>query len=301
MEFKNILSLIFIYTSIISYACDMCGAPNPSNGLGIAAQSNRSSITISNSLRTFQSKHRGVFGLPDERTKEGLFRSDLIFSIRSSKRTQIRLQLPYHLNQQITDSIRYSNSKFGDVILGANLFLLNKSISDTGGIEVFRITLTPGIKAPTGIYPSQSDERKVLYTGTGSWDPMLTGTLFYRKDNWGVLNLNQGLIRTYSKSGMKFGNAFSTSFLVNYFGKNFVCFGGINSSYLSKTFISKNIESSTISKGYSFNFSLGINKQWENFLLQINSEIPLYQNFNDGDVKQKLVLGISFTYLMNEK
>lgn len=294
---KLFATILFAVIGVRALACDVCGAVNPSLGLGTVALGNRHSIGLTYQYRTYNSNHPPLFNEPAIHSKECFQRLDLSGNIRLADRWQLKAIVPFVYNEQIREGNRYVKQGPGDPIAAIHYFLINRQ--DSASTQNIRWSLGAGGKLPAGAFAEPHDEILLLYPGTGTWDGVLQASFYFRKGKWGLIQESNAIIRTTNKHDYTPGSLFSATLFGFRRFSNWSVFGGFQYAWNGTDYIDRAAISSSPSEGNILSATLGGTIQWGNFLLQANYHLPVVQQLGNGYTSQKTSFTAGIHYIFN--
>jgi hypothetical protein len=300
---KKLFILFFlILVSFGSQACDICGCVNGGSFFGILPQGHMQFAGIRYRQNSFDS-HIGSTLLEAQET----FRTTELWArLYPLPKVQLMAFLPYQQNEQIRfyDDFRARLEGMGDARVLFHYNLLNTFLDTTSSHQPWnhQLMVGTGVKAPTGDYRfDQYDVAEVananFQLGTGSWDIPLNLIYSLKKGQNGLnLNLVHNLNGTNS-NGYHFANQTLLSVLAFrsvYVGNaNFVFSAGTNTEIKGKDKV--NDELNEFTGGWYVNGTGGIDLYWKQFGLNINGQLPVFQNLSNQELKLNQGFSISLS------
>jgi len=169
-----------------------------------------------------------------------------------------------------------------------------------------------GVKAPTGDYGHIDAERGIvlpnMQLGTGSWDFSIVSNYRLQWDSWG-LNANASYrYNTPNKLRYQFGQIALGSldvlrvFKVNRGKIQLIPQLGMRWEGHTQDYSNKSKgDLNEYSGGHFIHASAGIDAYWGKFGMNVRSEIPVYQNFAQGYVRNEWRFSVGALYLFQTK
>jgi hypothetical protein len=226
--------------------------------------------------------------------------------IHIGKKIQLLAFIPYYQNKQVDDDGTTKPSGLGDITVMGQ-YQVFRILTPTGGHTLIdqQLWLGAGVKAPTGSFNANLNDPSTTVAdinaqlGTGSVDFLLNGLYSIKVGNIGINASANYKMNTVNGDNYKYGNKF-TGNLIGYYhiavkqdaispniglGYENVAMNRLQSEKVQFT-------GSTITSaiaGVEFNFNkIGIG---------VNGQIPLAQNFTEGQTKLRFkgMMHITFT------
>lgn len=294
---KYIMPWVFLGITQI-WSCDICGGVSGNASIGLFASTQFHMIGLKTGSSSFKSYLHGI-----EHSRENLWSTEVSCRWQIGKRLQLMASVPYQFGFQTTDLSKAYISGLGDPTAILNGILVNQKDS-TGRVRQF-LSLGIGLKAPFGKWNPKSEVRN-LYPGSGAYN--ILGMLNYTtpiKPKW---TLQSEIVYNYKlsdTSGFRYGNVFSLTetMIGNYkwgIGR-FIPGFGIGFSNFGKVSVSDNGSNEMGYNGNMLNLKAHLNYLTYRWLWTSQIEIPVAQNVNNRNVKQKLMAQIGFSYLIRKK
>lgn len=286
--------LLLIATS--TFACDICGCSGAGNTLGILPHYQRSFL----GFRTLYQSYENVNPLYEgDNITDYFVQTNLWGRYAFGKRWQVIGVLPYNINRST-----YNNQTLNG--LGDASALVNYTLVNTiDSMKIFRhhLMVGTGAKLPTGDFMEEElfeDIPANFRLGTGSFDALfnLVYTLQYQGFVFSA-NANYRLTTTNQTRDYKFGNQANVTGYLAYQQrmKNwaFQPYIGASFEHLQKD-THYNIEQH--GTGGTATYSLiGVEAAYNQYSVGINYQMPMSQNYGDGELENNGRLMASFTYL----
>jgi len=189
----------------------------------------------------------------------------------------------------------------GDPNIISNFILVQDR--DSNGVNKIFLSLGIGVKAPLGKTKENSNGLKNLYPGTGSWDYLLLSNYthqFAKYLGWQT-ELSYSL-KGKDQFGFQYGNGLQlSSQLFRNFKMSFyriIVAVGINFEHHASSRLNGLQTIGKTNDGIILSSRASINLLTYRWLWSLNIQNPLYQNLNEGTIRQKVSASISVNYLL---
>lgn len=303
---KNILVGFALFLCVShSHACDICGSASSAFSLGMLPNSKQHFVGLRSTMRWYESEPA-----PDGHEFRGVssqfFTSTEIFGrYKISKRFQLQGFVPYVVNQK-TDSKTTTINGIGDVMLIGNFVFVDnmdsiqKKVRHSGTIGL-------GVKAPTGQFFKLGFEEINMLPGTGAVDFIANlNYLFQLQNNIGFQNETSFTYKLTNKYQYRFGNALSISQVIFYrwkINETFSIVPQLGAQWMHNWKDLKNgqLSEDTYNGGSLVNGQASIFFMWKSWGLNIQGQLPIYQQLNRGYVSQLGMVRCAVNYFMNSK
>jgi hypothetical protein len=293
------LALIF---SFAVKACPICGCGNGNLYMGLMPDFKYHFVGFRYHYTQY---HTQLISDPSQYSTNYYNNFELWGGIRISKKIQLLAFVPYYENKQVDDDGTTWTHGLGDVtIMGQyRVFASAKSIGKRKILNQ-QLWFGGGIKLPTGPFNANTLDSNTTVAdinaqiGTGSVDFILNGMYAISIRNFGI-NLSANYkINTINGDDYKFGNKF-TSNLIAFFntsvGTNTVTPNiGLGYENVAKNSLQKQdvqFTGSQIMTGI-----LGAEVDFGKLGIGMNCQLPLAQNFAEGQTKMNLSAMMHVTY-----
>lgn len=278
-------------------ACEVCGAVNSSQGIGTTASGNRHSIGLTWQHRTYCSTHESVFSGQMESSRECFQRIDLSGSIRISPRFQVRLLLPYSVNEQEKSSRKVRKTGISDPAVTLHFFAVNQQ--DSAQNSIVRWSLGGGLKLPLASYTVPHDSVLLLFPGTGTWDGVIQSSAYLQRGKRGIIQETSMIIRGTNQYDYTPGSLINATIFGFQRFSSWSLFGGFQYSWNGIDYIDRTALSGSLARGQIVTATAGATIQWGNLILQGNYHLPVFQKLGNGSVKQTTSFTAGMYYLFN--
>lgn len=301
---KKITISILLYFTILytALSCDICGCSVGGNYFGILPKFQNNFIGIRYQYRSFNSTHLTLFpGDIPMKTHEAFHTTELWARYVVNNKIHLFAFIPYNYYVREEEEIRSIVSGLGDISLMVNYILINTGDQFNSNWK-HALQMGIGVKLPTGksnsIQPNSGLLIPSLQVGTGSFDiPFnLIYTLRYNQIGFNV-EANYRM-NTANKREYKFGDRITSSARIFYWKKikNSSLLPHIGSSF-EYGFLDqdKNVKQEYTGSHILLG-NMGIDFYYKKIVLNISTQIPIYQTIAQSQItaKQRLYVGISF-------
>lgn len=303
MKKKFFLTVLLLGSIVFSYACDICGCGTGNYYIGLLPQFNQKFIGVRYQYQYYTSVMKDM---PDQFSKDLFQTTELWGGFNIGKKWQVLAILPYHFIHQKTDDGVVDNNGLGDAAVMVNYKLLDLASASSGKkLITQQLWIGGGVKLPTGKFNADvaTDEVVALansQVGTGSTDFMINLTHNLRINKIGVTTNLSYKMNSSNADDYKFGNRFSASSFVFYtVSKNKMrinpniglLYANNNQNKLQQTKLEE-------TNGYMVAGSAGIEVGFNRVSVGANIQIPVAQNFADGQTKLRSrgMIHISYSF-----
>jgi hypothetical protein len=300
---KFLITFVALLLATSTFACDVCGCSGAGNTLGILPHYQRSFI----GLRTFYQRYDNVNPLYEADGLQDYFvQTNLWGRYAFGKRWQIIGVLPYSINHRITEGSGQALSNqtlhgIGDASALVNFTILNTM--DSTKVFKHHLMVGTGAKLPTGDFMEEelfADIPANFRLGTGSLDALfnLVYTLQYQGFVFST-NASYRLATENKTRNYQFGNQANVMTYVAYQQRNvnwaFQPYLGASFEYLQKD-THYNIEQHGTG-GQAIYGLAGVEMAYNQYSFGVNWQMPISQNYGDGELENKGRFTASLTYL----
>lgn len=291
-KFTIILALIIISFSSIR-ACDICGCGLGNYYIGIMPQFSHRFFGLRYQFSSFGTQ---INNDPAQFSKDFYQTIELWSGWNMGKKWQVLVFVPYNFNHQHSDDGIKNTSGIGDVALLANYKVFDK-ISGTNKNISQQLWLGAGIKLPTGkfsIDPTAMDVAAQANTqiGSGSTDIMLNAMYNLHINRLGISTVANYKINTTNKNDYRFGNKFSANSFVYYSIPATAAKAAIipNLGLLFQHSTKNELQGSKVdlTGGDLLTAAAGVEIGFKKFTIGLNTQLPITQNFAEGQTKSKI-------------
>ena len=234
-------------------------------------------------------------------SSEFLFGQEIQFRTQLHERIQLLGSVPFQSAFQKRDFGSDFISGFGDPHIISNFILVQDR--DSNGVNKNFLSLGIGVKAPLGKTIENSNGLKNLYPGTGSWDYLLLSNYTHQiAKYWGWQTEMSYSFKGKDQFGFQYGNSFQFSSQVF---RNFkissyrlIAAAGITFEHHASSRVNGSETIGKTNDGIVLSSRASINLLTYRWLWSVNIQNPLYQNLNDGTIRQRFSGSISINYLL---
>lgn len=211
---KKIGLLATCVVSFSAFGCDVCGCSLGGFSQGVMPDYSSHFAGIRYQYTGFYSQvdhsslNQGI-----EKSNDLYQRMDFVFRYNPGRRFKLNLTIPYVVNRMTGTNQVIAVAGLGDPVFMVNYQLLKEEWIKKNHF----LTLGGGFKFPLGRY-SISDSGQLVnrnfQPGSGSYDFLVGGNYFYRKNKNGIMAETAYKMNTANKVDYRFGNQFNAA--VNY-------------------------------------------------------------------------------------
>ena len=218
---------------------------------------------------------------------------DIWGGINLGTRWKVLAFIPYHINKQVDDDGTTNNNGLGDITVLANYKLWSKiSVKGNTGISQ-QLWIGGGLKLATGKFdvnvkdPATTVADINAQLGTGTTDFIFNTMYNVRIGSWGI-NTTASYKANTANSGYKFGNHLMANVIGSY---KIACKNGnnllpnIGLMYENTDANSVNGANVASTGGYLATASAGVEYSTHKLTYGINAQLPVSQNYADGQTK----------------
>jgi len=278
-----------------SIACDICGGVNSNASIGLFASTKFHTLGFRSSYRSFSTYMNGV-----RHSREYLFGQEVQFRTQIHSRIQLMGSIPYQSAIQNRDFGSDFISGMGDPIIISNFVLLQNR--DSNGVSKKFLSLGIGLKAPLGKSAENSNALKNLFPGTGSWDYLLLSNYTHQfAKSWGWQTEFSYSFKGKDSFGFQYGNSFQSASQAfrnfKFSSYRLIAAAGMNFEHHANSRLNGLATIGKTNDGIILSSRASINLLTYRWLYSINIQNPLYQNLNEGSIRQKVSASVCISYL----
>lgn len=290
------LLMVLSFFATAGQACDGCGSAITGGGIGLMTQANARFLGLSYRFSQF---HLGDH-LSSDLTKDRFTDLQLVARISLTKRLLVQGNLPYRIiSRKGDESLAVDENGIGDATVSA-FWTITDRLSDQGRRLFW--AFGAGAILPTGPYDGTYDDRTPdhLNPGGNAWGWMLQSNLSLQFAKWGINAQATGAFRQPNSVEYRFGNQWTQSVLAFWrqdLGKlNLAPYAGLYSEILQNGRRHDVFENpSTAGQGLFTQVGLEAGMGAFNFMAQV--QLPVQQNYSDGEAKAQARFTTSVAYL----
>jgi hypothetical protein len=298
----TLFSIVISFSSI--RACDICGCGLGNYYIGIMPQF---SYRFWGVRYQFSSYRTQINNDPTQFSKDFYQTVELWSGWNIGKRWQVLAFVPFNFNHQYSDDGIKNTSGLGDIALLSNYKVFDKMSKSAADKNISQqLWLGAGIKLPTGkfsINPTALDVAAQTNTqiGSGSSDVMLNAMYNLHINRFGISTVANYKINTTNKNNYRFGNKFSANSFVYYSIPMHAAKAVLTPNFGLLFQHSPNNELQgnkvNLTGGNILTAAAGIEIGFNKVTIGLNTQLPVSQNFADGQTKSKVtgMFHISFS------
>ncbi len=302
---KKIFVLVFLFIAGISVtvrSCPICGCGGGNLYMGLLPDFKSQFFGLR--FHTIQ-YHTQLISDPSQFSTNNYNTMELWGGVRLGKKIQLMAFIPYYFNKQVDDDGTTFTHGLGDItVLGQyQVFSSSKHLSAHKALTQ-QLWLGGGIKLPTGPFNGNMLDSNTTVAdinaqiGTGSLDFLVNAMYSLNIRNFGISLTANYKINTVNADQYKYGNKFQSNLIgfYQFTGRRTTTTPNLGMGYENvaiNRLEQKNIrytgsEILTVIAGVEFDFGkVG---------LGVNGQLPLAQNFAEGQTKMRFNTMIHITY-----
>lgn len=297
-----IILLIFVLGfGFKAMSCAICGCGGGNLYLGLLPDFKYQFFGL-----RFQSAqyHTQLVSDPSQYSTNDYHSIELWGGVRLGRKFQVLAFMPYYMNKQVDDDGTTYTHGLGDITVMGQYLIFKSSKSATKNAISQQLWLGGGIKLPTGPFNAQVLDSNTTVAdinaqiGTGSVDFLINGMYNISIRNFGISVTANYKINTVNGQQYKYGNKFQSNLIA------FYRLGGTQTTITPNIGVGyENVAINKLeSKSVQFTGSqvmtaiAGIEFDFGKVGIGINGQIPLAQNFAEGQTKMKYNAMMHLTY-----
>ncbi|HWB28486.1 MAG TPA: hypothetical protein VG738_23600 [Chitinophagaceae bacterium] len=291
---KLFLSFILVLFVSASYACPFCGCGGGNLYMGLLPDFQHGFVGV---RYHYSQYHTVLLSDPSQYSTNYYNSIELWGGYSISKKIQLLAFVPYYSNKQVDDDGTTTPSGMGDISLLAQYRVFSvTSLSPNKRVIQQQMWLGGGVKLATGNFNLDLSDPDVTVAdinaqlGTGSTDFLLNGFYSVRIENFGINADANYKISTVNRQGYKYGNRF-TGTLIAYYRMGKPTFSVSPNAGLGY----ENVQGNLLNKDkvqYTgsnvTNAIAGVEFNFKKIGVGLNAQLPLAQNFAEGQTKLKV-------------
>lgn len=293
--FLLIFSILFLFVSLPSKACDLCGCGAGNYYLGVMPQFQKNFVGLRYRHSVYDSHLNGNSDYSSMfKTQERFYTTEIWARFYPHPKLQLLAFLPYQWNFQEENKQTKSINGIADASILAQYQLLNTTTDTISQPFEHSFFVGAGIKLPFGKSNFNSEDAAQVANanfqlGTGSTDFMLTSQYTIRHKKAGFTADLSYKINTENKNNYRFGNRISTNATIFYI-QNIGKFGfmptlGAYYEHSQKDQRENKMVADT--GGNLVNGVLGMQIYTGRWMVGFNYQTPLHQNLANQQIKSK--------------
>ena len=291
---KGFFLFIFVSLAFFSNACPFCGCGGGNLYMGLYPDYQQQFF----GLRYNYSRFHTVLANDATQFSHNTYNSvEFWYGVHITPKFQALLFVPYNINKQVDDDGISNRNGLGDItVLGQyQVFNTVKINTHTHSSTQHQLWLGGGFKLPTGVFNvNVFDSTTTLadinaQLGTGSVDFLLNGLYSFRAGNFG-LNANANYKINSAHNDVRFGNKLSLNTIAYYrvaVGTSSISPNiGINYEHTEASHLPPTLKTYVpFTQSHVYTGSLGVEYNIKRLGIGITAQLPLQQNFADGQTK----------------
>ncbi|HEY1871702.1 MAG TPA: transporter, partial [Chitinophagaceae bacterium] len=283
------------------HACDICGCGVSNYYIGILPQFNHKFFGF---RYHFSSYNTRLANDPTQFSKDFYQTIEWWGGWNIGKRFQVLALVPYNFNHQNSDEGITSKQGLGDIIVIGNYKVFDiRSVSGNNKSVSQQLWLGGGLKLPTGKFqvdPSNPDIAAIAngQLGSGSTDVILNAMYNVHVNRLGMNTTAGYKISSVNKDGYKFGDKLSASSFVYYTFRASKVMISPNLGALYQNTKPSELKGSKVdlTGGTILRGSLGAEISYKKVAVGFNMQMPITQNFAEGQTKEKFQGMVHITF-----
>jgi hypothetical protein len=291
---KRIIIAIFFITIVSqSNACPFCGCGGGNLYMGLMPDFSKGFVGI---RYHYSQYHTTLVSDPSQFSNNYYNIIEAYGGVSIGKHLQVLAFVPYYQNKQVDDDGKTTPHGLGDATVLAQ-YKVFSSTHLTAGKKVVQqqLWLGAGVKLPTGSFDVDVNDPELTVAdinaqlGTGSTDVLLNATYSARVENFGVNASANYKLNTKNSDGYKYGNKF-TGNLIGYYRFGAKNTGVSPNAGLMYENIAGNLLKASKVQYTSSNVTnaiLGVEFNFNKIGVGVNGQLPVIQNFAEGQTKLK--------------
>lgn len=212
------------------------------------------------------------------------------------KRLQLLAFVPYRINKQISDDGIKNQNGLGDISVLLNYNLFNTRTHNGNSNIEQQLWIGGGVKLATGknnadVTSATANPGDVNWqTGTGSTDFLLNAAYNININRVGLNTSVNYKINTHNKSQYQYGNRFSTNTFFYYKARAMGLGISPNVGLLYENAAVNKLDKASVIQtgGNILSAAGGVEINYKNIAVGANIQLPVSQNFADGQTQSKI-------------
>jgi len=284
-----------IVFSVLLYsvrACEICGCGLGNYYIGIMPHFNGKFIGLRYQFHHFKTRLNDD---PTQFSNDFYQTAELWGGWNINPRLQLLAFVPFNFNHQESDEGIVKLNGMGDVAVLINYKLVDINSKNGEKNISHEFWIGGGLKLPTGKFELEEGNPDVAaiantQRGSGSVDYMLNAMYNFRSGQLGVTTNASYKINSANKDNYRFGNKFSANSFVYYSLKAKNTFISPNAGLLYEHNEASQISSAKVelTGGSLFQAAGGIEFSFRKISVGCNIQLPVSQNFAEGQTESKL-------------
>ena len=280
--------------STAGFACPICGCGGTNTYMGLFPDFQNAFMGV---RYNYAHLHTTLFSDASQYSTNYYNTMEVWGGANVGRKFQVMGFIPYYSNKQIDDDGTTIRNGLGDVtLIGQYKVFENTTLTGKRKVVRQQLWLGAGIKLATGYSGLDFSNADVTVAdvnaelGTGSTDFLLNSMYNVRIKNFGINASANYKINTSNSSGYKYGNKFSSNVIAFYqlnLGKSVIVpNAGIGYENVAGNFFNSSKVQYTASN--LTNAITGIELNLRKVSVGVNAQVPIAQNFAEGQTQLKL-------------
>jgi hypothetical protein len=300
---KILLTFLSFVILFSAFACEICGCGVGNFYLGLLPHFNSKFFGIRYQYMRY---HTQLAGDASQFSNDHYKTVELWGGMNIGSKLQVLAFVPYHINKQYTDDGIKTVSGLGDMSILLNYnFFHSRSSAGKNRIEQ-QLWVGAGIKLPTGKNNIDVNDPLVnpgdvnSQTGTGSTDVLLNASYDISINKFGVNTSGNYKINTGNRTGYRFGNRVTANSFAYYKLRAAGVGLAPNVGLLYENASSNSLNKSSVVEtgGNLLSAAGGIEINFKSIALGANIQLPVSQNFAQGQTQSKVKGLIHLTFAL---
>jgi hypothetical protein len=300
---KALLGAFSFLVLFSASACDICGCGVGNFYLGLLPHFNSKFFGI---RYQYMHYHTQLASDASQFSNDYYKTVELWSGFNIGKRLQLLAFVPYHINKQYTDDGIKTQSGIGDVSLLLNYNLFQSKTSDAKNMIHQQLWIGGGLKLPTGKNDVDVNDPLVnpgdvnSQNGTGSTDLLLNASYDVTINKFGLNTSANYKINTDNKTGYRFGNRFTANTFAYYKLRAMGLGLAPNIGLMYENAAANNLNKATVVQtgGNLTSLAGGVEVNFNKIALGVNVQLPVSQNFAEGQTQLKIKGLVHFTFAL---
>jgi len=299
---KALLCILVIFQYLTALSCPICGCGGGNVYMGLLPDFKYQFIGLR--FHTTQ-YHTQLISDPSQYSTNIYNSVELWGGVRLGKKVQVLAFMPYYLNKQIDDEGTTHTHGLGDItVIGQYRILSSSKKWSSQKMVNQQLWLGGGIKLPTGPFNANVLDSNTTVAdinaqiGTGSIDFLVNGMYNLSFRNFGISLTANYRMNTVNMQNYKYGNKFQSNLIgfYKFSGKKTTVTPNLGTGYenvATNQLLGKNVQftGSRILTGI-----VGVEFDFGKVGVGVNGQLPITQNFAEGQTKMKFNTMMHITY-----
>jgi hypothetical protein len=300
-KIRFIILLVVLGICGAARSCPICGCGGGNLYMGLLPDFKYQFI----GLRFHSSQyHTQLISDPSQFSTNYYSSVELWGGVRLGKKFQLLAFVPYYINKQVDDDGTTYTHGLGDItVMGQyRVFSSSKHLSNRKSINQ-QLWIGGGVKLPTGPFNAKVDSTTTVadinaQIGTGSVDFLINGMYSLSIRKFGISLTANYKVNTVNPDHYKYGNKFQSNLIgfYQFAGKKTTITPNLGMGYenvATNQLLGKNVQ---YTGSQILNAIAGVEFDFGKIGVGINGQIPLAQNFAEGQTKMRFNSMMHVTY-----